>query len=188
MHKLSPLTALGSSTARIDTFNGITITENPDIALASLALRNGKKAGFSRACKSTTGDTPPAPGTFVTSGDFLVFATSLDQWMVQAPIATHEDLAAQMTMTFKANASVTEQNDGWVRFEITGPLCVPLLERLCAANTRAMVAGDVTRTAIEHLGCFVMCHSDDNAFGIIGPRSSAASLHHALITAAHSVT
>lgn len=186
MHNLSSLTALGGTKAQIDEFEGLTIAENPDIALASLALRNGKETGFNRACKTTTGVATPAAGTFANAGDYTVFSTGLDQWMVQAPIATHENLAAQLEAAFKANASVTEQNDGWVRFDVTGPLCVPMFERLCAVNTRAMKAGDVTRTSIEHLGCFVMCHTAGTSFGVIGPRSSAASLHHALTTAARS--
>lgn len=186
MHNLSPLTALGGTQAQIDKFDGITIAENPDIALASIAMRLGKKTGFNRACKTATGVATPAPGTFDSAGDFTVFSTGLEQWMVQAPIATHENLAAQLETVFKTNASVTEQNDGWVRFEVTGALSVPVFERLCAANTRAMAAGDVTRTSIEHLGCFVMCHDAGKAFGVVGPRSSAASLHHALITAIRS--
>ncbi|MDA7599245.1 sarcosine oxidase subunit gamma [Alphaproteobacteria bacterium] len=186
MHNLKAMTALGSTTPQIDQFEGVKIVEIPDIALASIAMRNGKKAGFSRACKAATGVAPPPPGHFETAGDYTVFSSGLDQWMVEAPIATHEDLAAQLASMFNANASVTEQNDGWVRFDIAGALSVPMLERLCAVNSRAMKSGDVTRMAIEHLGCFVMCRQAAKKFTVLGPRSSAASLHHALINAAKS--
>ena len=107
--------------------------------------------------------------------------------MVQAPMASHEDLASLLAGKFKDNASVTEQNDGLVRFDIGGDLAVPLLERLCPANSRAMQSGAIVRAAIEHLGCFVLCHTARRQFSILGPRSSAASLHHALLTAARSV-
>ncbi len=186
MHSLRPLTALGSDQARIDEFDGITVTEVPDVALASLAMRHGKKAGFNRACKTATGVAPPAPGSFANAGKMTVMSIGLDQWMVLAPHQTHETLATQLASTMKANASVTEQNDGWVCFDLTGPACVAVFERLCAANIRAMTAGSITRTAIEHLGCFLLCHKAGTQFRVIGPRSSAASLHHALITAVKS--
>ena len=187
MHNLSPLTALGSATPRVDEFDGITITEVADKALASMALRLGKKTAFARACKAATGVAPPPPGTFTVGSDVTVIATGLEQWMAAAPSSTHETLADQLAGTVGASASVTEQNDGWVWFDLDGPLCVPAFERLSAANVRAMQAGEVTRTAIDHLGCFLLCHQASNRFSVIGPRSSAQSLHHALITAVQAV-
>lgn len=191
MHSLSPLTALGSDTPRIDEFDGVTLTEVADKALASIALRHGKKSAFGRACKTATGMAPPSAGTFTTSdvasgtvtGGITLMATGLDQWMAAAAIDSHELLAAHLASTLKATASVTEQNDGWVWFDLDGPQCVPVFERLCAANSRAMTSGDITRTAIDHLGCFVLCHEAGTRFSVLGPRSSAQSLHHAIITA-----
>ena len=188
MHNLSPLTALGSDTPRIDEFDGITITEVADKALASLAMRHDQKTAFTRACKAATGMAPVAPGTFATSGEITLMATGLDQWMAAAPSQSHELFASMLASKIKATASITEQNDGWVWFDLEGPLCAAMFERLCAANMRAMQVGDVTRTAIDHLGCFVLCHQQGTKFSVIGPRSSAQSLHHALITAVHSAS
>lgn len=187
MHSLSPLTALGGTEPCIDVFEGLVIADISDVALASLALRFGKETAFAQACKQATGSAPPLPGCFSSSGVMTVFAMGLDQWMVTAPIKTHEDLAAQLAMALKDTASITEQTDGWVWFDVSGVKGPAMFERLCAANIRAMVAGAVTRTAIDHLGCFVMCRKAKREFSVIGPRSSAKSLHHAMITAAHSV-
>ena len=74
--------------------------------------------------------------------------------MVEAPHASHADLAAQPSGTLKDNASVTEQNDGWARLDLKGDNCVAVLERLSAADSASMQAGATTRTTIEHLGCF----------------------------------
>lgn len=107
--------------------------------------------------------------------------------MIEAPHDTHEDLPGQMKSAFGDAASVTEQTDGWVRFDLQGPRCCDALERLCNVNTRTMPSAHVTRTLLEHLGCFLICRTHQTHFSIFGPRSSAGSLHHALLIAAKSV-
>jgi sarcosine oxidase, subunit gamma len=186
VHDLVPLTALGAAEARIDEFAGLTIREIPDIALASLAICHGKKAGFQRAVKKALASTLPAPGTSITTNDITLFWTGVDQWMVEAPFASHEDLAAHLSASLKGNASITEQNDGWARFDLEGPLCVDVLQRLSNADSAGMAAAAVTRTAIDHLGCFLICRTAGQHFSILCPRSGAASLHHAVIAAVHS--
>jgi sarcosine oxidase, subunit gamma len=92
---------------------------------------------------------------------------------------------AALRPLFNDAASLTEQTDGWVRFDVTGPNLPQLFERLCSYDLRAHTPGSATRTVIEHLGCYVVLRATD-LVSVIGPRSSAHSLHHALITAAHS--
>jgi len=55
---------------------------------------------------------------------------------------------------------------------------------LCPLDAKAMISNSVSRSAIEHLGCLVICSSAGYKFSVLCPRSSAASLHHALCTAA----
>jgi sarcosine oxidase subunit gamma len=107
--------------------------------------------------------------------------------MVEAPFDTHELLAVDLAADLAGVASVTEQSDGWVRFDLAGLACHDVLERLCNADTRGMAKGASTRTSIEHLGCFLVCRGD-NEFSMTGPRSSAQSLHHAITTAMISVS
>ena len=95
-------------------------------------------------------------------------------------------LSEQMKNLFGAAASVTEQTGAWVCFDITGPAMPDLCERLCNVPIRRMQAGDAQRTVIHHLGCFVIRQQAADHIRILGPRASAASLHHALIEAAHS--
>ena len=58
---------------------------------------------------------------------------------------------------------------------------------LSGADTRRMQAGSATRTAIHHMHCVIVCRASGTDFTILGPRSSAASLHHALAAAAASL-
>lgn len=186
MHSLKPITALGAETARIDTIGTITISERPDIALASVTARLGIETKAATAFKKTTGLTFPAPKSSTTKSGIAAYWTGPNQCMVEAPFDTHETLGVDLAADFAGIASVTEQSDGWVRFDLSGSDVHAVFERLCPVDTRNMDVGGVTRTSIEHLGSFVINRGDDT-FSITAPRSSAGSLHHALILAAKSV-
>ena len=178
-HRLKQLTPLGNATPQTDTIGPVTIAENTSIALASLATRKGREADVAAAAK-TLNITLPAPGHASDTALWL----SPDQWMIEAPFDTHEDITAHLKLAFGDAASITEQTDAWVRFDLTGPNLPAMFELLCAPDTRAMQPGSATRTVIEHLGCYITCRAA--GFTILGPRSSAKSLLHALITAAKS--
>ena len=178
-HRLAPLTPLGNTTPQTDTIGPVTITENTGIALASLAIRRGRGTDIANAAASLN-LTLPAPGHASENAMWL----APDQWMIEAPFATHEDNMAFLKSAFGDAASITEQTDAWVRFDLAGPDLPAMFDLLCNLDTRAMQPGQATRTVIDHLGCYVICRSV--GFTILGPRSSARSLHHALITAARS--
>ena len=178
-HRLKPLSPLSQNTAQTVIVGPVTITENTAIALASLATRRGRDTDVAVAAKSLN-IALPSPGHASENALWL----APDQWMIEAPFATHEDIVAHLKPAFGDAASITEQTDAWVRFDLTGPNLHAMFELLCNLDTRAMQPGHATRTVIEHLGCYVMHRNE--CFTIIGPRSSAKSLHHALITAAKS--
>lgn len=62
-----------------------------------------------------------------------------------------------------------------------------VVELLCPINVRQMTTGDAQRTSIHHLGCFVLRRDPSDWVRILGPRASAGSLHHAIVTAMRSV-
>ena len=178
-HRLTPRTPLGNTSPQTDTIGPVTITENTGIALASLAIRRGCGADVAKAAASLN-LTLPSPGHASDNAMWL----APDQWMLEALHATHEDILAYLKPAFGDAASITEQTDAWVRFDLFGPDLPTMFDLLCNLDTRAMQPGHATRTVIDHLGCYVICRSA--GFTILGPRSSARSLHHALITAARS--
>lgn len=186
MHNLQTLTALGGSAPRIDTIGSTTLTERPDIALASVAARMGHEAACQRHLKDVLGAVP-GPGKVHLHDPEAGFWVGPDMWMVGAPFATHEDLADQLKRRFGNTASVTEQTDAWVCFDLRGAGMEDVMERLCAIDIRTMTTGDGTRTMIDHLGCFVLRRDPADWVRILGPRSAAGSLHHALVTAMRSV-
>lgn len=185
---ISALTALAKPAPVVDCFPGLTIRENPDVALASVARRHGYEAEFAAASKAYFGFDLPAPGKHCEIAPWGAFWTGAEQWFLEAPFVGHEDIAAHIKPALGASASVTEQTDAWGRFDLEGEAVLAVLERLCPLDVRTMKSGVATRSLIEHLGCFVICRAEGIFFSVLCPRSASASLHHALRTAALSAT
>ena len=186
MHDLKPVTALGGNTPQVDTIGTIRIAENDNLALASVAARRGHEDACAGHLTSLLGATPDV-GKAVLNDPEAGFWMGPDQWMIGAPLATHEALADQLKGRFGATASITEQTGAWVVFDVTGQHMPDMCEILCNVPIRQMTAGDTQRTMIHQLGCFVIKRQDADHIRILGPRASAGSLHHALVTAAHAV-
>ncbi|WP_288905105.1 hypothetical protein [uncultured Sneathiella sp.] len=186
-HPLAPLTALARDTPAVEKIGGITITENPELAIASLAVRHGRELDLQTHLTPVLGEDLPGPGRAAFLEDTAAIWTGIGQWFLMSPLAKHPDYACDLNYIVKDTASVTEQTDGWVIFDVFGNSLCPLLERICNLNVNAMSDGDATRCLIEHLGCLIICRESGRNISILGPRSSAASLHHILVTAAKSV-
>lgn len=182
MHELIAIPALGGTTPREDCVGGVTLTENPSVALASVAARVGHKQACRKHLKTVIGAVPSSGKVQLHDPEFG-FWMGPDQWMVGAPFETHEDLAALLKARFGETASVTEQTDAWVCFDLRGDGVEAVMELLCNVNIRTMQTGDAQRTSIHHLGCFVLRRHPSDWVHILGPRASAESLHHAILTA-----
>jgi sarcosine oxidase subunit gamma len=183
VHSLLPITALGGTAPRIDTVANLTLSENPSLALASVTARADHRSACRAQLKTLLGSDAPAPGKACLRDPELAFWTGPDQWMIVAPFESHEDLAARLKARFGETASITEQTDACACFDLRGDGIDAVMELLCAINIRTMQTGDATRTSIHHLGCFVIRMAPANGLRILGPRASAGSLHHAILTA-----
>lgn len=183
MHDLTPTSALGGAA---DTIGTVTITENSGVALASVAARMSFEKKTKQVLKKLLGDAP-GPGRSQQHDPEAGFWMGPDQWMIGAPMATHEMLADQLKDLLGDAASVTEQTGAWVVFDVIGAGMPDVIERLCAVPIRTLTAGDTQRTVIHHMGCFVIRRNADDHVRILGPRASAGSLHHALVAAAQSI-
>lgn len=187
-HGLKPLSALGGDASPAAGIEGLTIRENADVAMASAAARFGRDKDVAKAAKKLLGFDLPGPGEMASRGGWAAFWTSPGQWMITAPFADHEDIARIVKTGLGDAASVTEQTDGWVRFEVEGTRAPDMFERLCNADIRLMQAGRATRCQIEHLGAFLLCHTAGRTFSVVTLRSAAASMHHALVTVARGLS
>ena len=184
MASLQPLTALGRREATTVTLPALTIAERTDVALASLAARKGRMADVAKAAEMA-GVPLPGPARHQQGTPYSTFWTAPEMWFVEAPHATHELIADLLKSALGDAASITEQTDAWVAFDLDAEDLAPLLERLCNVDWPAVPDGYATRTMMEHLGVYLIKHGQ-GAARLYGPRSSAESLLHALETAAHS--
>jgi sarcosine oxidase subunit gamma len=182
-HRLKALTALGRPEPLAGRIGPVALTERTDAALASAAARRGRDAEMGERAGGA-GIPLPGPGRAEAGPLWGAFWVSPGMWFVEAPLATHEDIAAHLKAILGDSASVTEQTDAWVRLDVEGPLA-PMFERLCNVDLARFPPGSATRTLLEHLGVYLVRRSDDR-MSVLGPRSSAASLHHALAAAAGS--
>jgi sarcosine oxidase subunit gamma len=181
---LQPLTALGKREPVTVTHGPLTISERIDVALASVATRKGRAADLAKAAEEA-GVSLPGPTTYQQGSPYSAFRVAPDMWFVEAPFASHELIADHLKAALGDAASITEQTDAWVAFDLAAADLTPVLERLCNVDYPAVAAGYATRTVMEHLGVYLIKHGR-GAARIYGPRSSAESLLHALETAAAS--
>lgn len=179
------LTALGHDTARTVTVGPYRITERDDVALASVALRRGQDQAFAAAAAKAGVPLPP-PLQSASGTPYGAFWVTPDMWFVTAPFASHEDIVAHLKPVFGAAASITEQTDAWVCFDLSGPALTAWMERLCNVDLAVVPDGYATRTMMDHLGVYLLKQGAD-AVRLFGPRSSAQSLLHALEVAAASL-
>lgn len=182
--QMTPMSALGGTTPKTATHGPVTLTEVTQLALASVSARLGQAEACRMVLQELLRQPAPRVEGLVMHDPETAFWMGPDQWMISAPHETHEDLAAQLKHRCGASASVTEQNDAWVVLDMKGDV-VPVMELLCPINMRVFDQGNARRTTIDHLGCFVT-HPGIDHLRIFGPRSSAGSLYHALLTAMRS--
>lgn len=185
MASLQPLTALGHREATTVTHGPLTISERTDVALASVAARRGRMSDLAKAAEKA--DVPlPGPASYQPGTPYSALWTAPEMWFVEAPYASHELIADMLKSALGDAASVTEQTDAWVAFDLAAANLTPFLERLCNVDYAAVPDGYATRTVMEHLGVYLIKHGP-GAARLYCPRSSAESLLHALEAAAHSV-
>lgn len=185
MASLQALTALGAREPAVVEIGPLRITERVDLALASVAARRGRMADLAAAARAAGVPLPDA-ARHQAGAPYSAFWTAPDMWFVEAPFSSHELIADQLKAALGDAASITEQTDAWVIFDLAAEDMAPLLERLCNVDFRAVPKGYATRTVMEHLGVYLV-KLDQGAVRLYGPRSSAQSLMHALEAAAASV-
>lgn len=183
---LKTITAMGGPVPEICHVGGMTLTEDDMLALASLAERRGHSLAGVDA-------TLAKPGAFSEADGVGALWIGPSQWMMMGRLQDNPDLAGDLKTRFGDAASVTDQTGAWVCFRLESADdalvdAAAALERLAGLDFVEMRSGAGTRTIVEHLGCLVVCRKARREFLVLGPRSSAESLHHALISAIRTAT
>lgn len=178
MHDLSPLTALGRIEPARETHGSLTLAETPDSALASLALRNGD------AASCALGVALPAPGHWA-EGPVNAIWMGPEQWLIEAPGQAETGIAHALADD-APGASVTDQTDAWVVFDITSDSAAALeslLEVLVNLDPAQLGPGRAVPTLLHHQRVLLVRRGVQH-LSVFGTRSAAGSMWHALIRAA----
>ena len=86
-----------------------------------------------------------------------------------------------LTSTFDGLASITDQTGGWLSFKISGKGSIHLFEKLITINLENFNEGNVIRTSISKINCFVFCRKKDETYYIICPVSFSNAMKSRLI-------
>ncbi|GAB4281850.1 MAG: hypothetical protein Kow0058_00010 [Roseovarius sp.] len=174
----SPLDGLERS------IGSVRLRELADLAIVSAALPRGSEEKAEAALCREFGCEPPSPVTSTLSDDGRVrlLRTAPDQIFVLFEHPT-PDAAAAVARRLGPVVYVTDQTDGWVRLEISGPGCRAALERICPIDLhpQRFAVGQFARTAMEHMGAIVL-RSGEDSFMLLSASSSAGSFLHAVET------
>jgi sarcosine oxidase subunit gamma len=176
---LQPTTALGATSPRRATFGTLTLAENTTLALASLERRrDGATAG-------PAGLGLPGPGAMWSDGPVSVFWTGQDRWMVEGGGHALDDFAGGFALA-GPGWSITDQTDAWVVLDITSHAGNPplhgLLAKLVNIDPAVFCKGTATRLLFHYMSIHVLVR-DEHQIRVLGIRSSAGSLWHALVLA-----
>ena len=85
-----------------------------------------------------------------------------------------------LTSTFDGLASITDQTGGWLSFKISGKGSIYLFEKLITINLENFNEGNVIRTSISKINCFVLCKKKAETYYIICPISFYISMSERL--------
>ncbi len=181
---LTPRTAFGQTEPLEISGSAASLTERPDMAIASVAARKGAADAVESWIERSCGAPCPVAG-YATGPERSAFWSGPDQWFVMQDGA--EALASRIKAELGDAASVTDQSGGWVLFDLTGETLAPVLERLCNIDLNTLSAGKAQRTVIEHIGCFVLCETPQRSYRLLCGQSYALSFVHAIETAMNSV-
>ena len=85
-----------------------------------------------------------------------------------------------LTSTFDGLASITDQTGGWLTFKISGKGSIHLFEKLITINLENFNEGNVIRTSVSKINCFVLCKKKAETYFIICPISFYISMSERL--------
>ena len=85
-----------------------------------------------------------------------------------------------LTSTFDGLASITDQTGGWLSFKISGKGSIHLFEKLITINLENFNEGNVIRTSVSKINCFVLCKKKAETYYIICPISFYISMSERL--------
>lgn len=165
---------------------GVRIREIADFAAIAIIAKRGRAgevtAILSRHVGGSVGDTAKRAG----SGDLSVTGTAPGQWLAVGRGPDGQSQLQALRADLGGGAAVTDQGDGRVLLEVTGPRARDALAKGVTIDLDAMAfkAGDAAQTSAAHIGLQIALIDESPAFEILSARSTAESLWSWLVASA----
>lgn len=174
-----------ATTEALGEFGAYKLSEVMQNALISLVVPKDRVEGARRFVREQYGLELPESESICVNHDqsYAAFWIARSQWMLERPELHDPNWA--VTLAAENIGYVTEQTGAWVRLDLEGPMLSTLFQRLANVPSERLVEPTAMRTAIHHLGVFVVCRS--SCISIYGPRSSADSLVRSVKFAIHTI-
>ena len=171
-------------------FEGTGLREVSDLAIISIAVPQGGRAGLQRKLAAAFAVDLPDVGRYnkAAKTEVRLLGLQQDQYFLTYP-RDIEDPFTDAAARLGDAGYYTDQSDSWAVLEIKGPSALAALERVCALDLSAETFPNnaVARTVMEHLGVILLRKNRDH-FQLMSPRSSAANFLHMLETSLKNVS
>ena len=131
---------------------------------------------FNRIFKKFFGFSVPEIAKFQLNNNSIVLWSRTKSYIVLSDFNLDD-----LTSTFDDLASITDQTGGWLTFKISGKGSIHLFEKLVTINLENVNEGNVIRTSISKINCFVLCKEKAQTYYIICPVSFSNSMRSRLI-------
>ena len=122
-------------------------------------------------------NTPPSVSNFKENKNTLVFWVRKNSYFILGEIEPKS-----LNSSFNSIASITDQTGGWVCLNISGKYSKSLFEKLVTLDIDFFKEGEVTRTSINKINCFVLCKEKFLNYTIVCPSSFLESMKNRLIS------
>jgi sarcosine oxidase subunit gamma len=186
-YKLHSTSALGGYDRG---FDGAALREVSGLAVVSVAVPLDGRAELAAAVKSAFGCALPKPALSVLSKDKSVrlVSTQADQYFALFDHA-EPDAADHIADKLGAAGYYTDQSDNWVTLDLSGPLALSALERICPVDLDPdkFRVNASARTVMHLLGTLILRTGEDT-YLLMSARSSALSFAHTVETAVENLS
>lgn len=170
--------------------DGMTITEHPPLALASLTARRGCAGRLRELVRVRWAAELPAAPRVVPGNEIRFLWAGPERWLAASPSMMGEALVASLREAAGDVASVCDQSDGSILLAVSGPHARDVLARGIPIDLHPAQfgVGDTAITLAFHVGCQIWQADDKPTYILAVPRSYGASVRAWLDEAAGGFT
>ena len=165
---------------------GVDLSERVGLGIATVAARKGQRAALAAAVKAAYGVDLPEDSRVAAGEKVAFFGTGPGQWVALSETLKNETLAADLAVTIRGLASISDQSDGRVVVRIAGPRARDVLAKGLPIDLHPSVfrTGSAATSVINHIGAQIWQVDDAPTYEIAAFRGFAESFWHWLTDSA----